>query len=205
MVEIDRDDRRKKKNRAPVKPLTVQIKNWLSTVTPIEALLYITLLIFALASLSEIKTWNKTNASISSTTDAQKDPDEISTSGLSLLDTIIVPEKPTVALQYSALVFPMEEGEVNHHNVLHCPNRDGGGKNKFCSKGYAEYTFKVMPDVKYYLYIETIAPTIYDNSLWVGVGEDASEDTLQRCPRLQAGPLVPVSNPLYLHKSSNVF
>ena len=62
----------------------------------------------------------------------------------------------------SAIVGPVEPLK----GMLTCKER--GGKNKECSRGYAEYRFKVKPRTKYYLWIRGVGPDLFANSLWVG-------------------------------------
>lgn len=56
--------------------------------------------------------------------------------------------------------------KVTDEGAVTCPEQ--GGKNLQCSKVYAEFTFsKLQPKTSYFLYVQTIAPTIMDNSLWI--------------------------------------
>lgn len=113
--------------------------------------------------------------------------------GLNVLST----ESMESSLSYSGLVEPMKE----FSSGVECPNMDGGGKNKQCSKGYSEYVFSVVVGKKYYLYIETVAPTIWDNSLWVGVS-NADSGKFESCPKI---PVVEETLVPHKHVKNNRF
>jgi len=91
-------------------------------------------------------------------------------------------ETSVSALSFNVIVRPM----VSKLNVVWCPDTGGGKANKLCSKGFAEYVFNVPKPGVYYVYVETVAPNINDNSLWVG-----SPNLLETCPANKAGGLVP--------------
>ena len=61
-----------------------------------------------------------------------------------------------------AIVAPIEPLK----GMLTC--KEQGGKNKECSRGYAEYRFKVKPRTKYYLWVRGLGPDLFANSLWIG-------------------------------------
>eukprot|EP00924_Labyrinthula_sp_SR-Ha-C_P010045 maker-scaffold_40-snap-gene-0.1-mRNA-1 protein AED:0.00 eAED:0.00 QI:66/1/1/1/1/1/2/691/299 len=100
---------------------------------------------------------------------------------------LLQPEKVASALDSSQVGGPMLKEEDK--KLLSCPNVDGGGKNKQCSKGFSTYVFKVKPNTEYFLYVETVAPNIWDNSLWIGTNGD--QTIFKTCPRKRAVPLVP--------------
>ncbi len=105
----------------------------------------------------------------------------------------------TASTQASGLMAPFKI----MNNMAICPNIGGGGKNIQCTKGYVEFRFKVNKAGIYYLYIETFAPTLLDNSLWVSPpldptnGNELPADDEQLKSFLQCdskhtpGPLVP--------------
>jgi hypothetical protein len=97
-------------------------------------------------------------------------------------------DKAVQAKKFNAKLRGLVGGEGG---ALICPDKGGGNNNKACSKSYAEYLFKVPAPGSYYVYVETVAPNINDNSLWVGMpGLDRT--AFATCPQgVKAGPLVP--------------
>mmetsp|Transcript_5539 Transcript_5539/g.10404 ORF Transcript_5539/g.10404 Transcript_5539/m.10404 type:complete len:336 (+) Transcript_5539:136-1143(+) len=96
------------------------------------------------------------------------------------------PEKAVPATAYNVKVRPLEVRE----NLVICPDKGGGSENKICSKAYAEYLFKVPSPGAYYVYVESVAPNINDNSLWIGA-PSLDSSGFASCPSAKAGPLVP--------------
>jgi len=97
-------------------------------------------------------------------------------------------EKPISAGDYNVLLRPMV-GMPQWKSVI-CPDKGGGKQNKICSKAYTEYLFDVPSPGVYYVYVETIAPNINDNSLWIGA-PNADPGRFMTCPSVKAGSLVP--------------
>lgn len=96
-------------------------------------------------------------------------------------------EKSVQADKYNVKLRPIE---VKNNRQLICPDKGGGSNNKVCSKAYAEYLFQIPKPGSYYVYVETVAPNIMDNSLWVGApGLDQAD--YAKCPTIKAGPLMP--------------
>jgi hypothetical protein len=79
--------------------------------------------------------------------------------------------------------------ETNDRGAVLCPER--GGKNTQCCKSSALYEFAGgRAGAKHFLYVQTIAPTLNDISLWVGPAQEDAE--FAKCRSEQAaGPLVP--------------
>jgi hypothetical protein len=107
-----------------------------------------------------------------------------------------LPETFVPANKYvgSKLTKPLEI--KGNNGGIWCPEKGGGTKNLACSKTSTEYRFQVKKEGKYYLYVQTIAPTIMDNSLWIGrvdVSPGSKEyDAFYECSSsTTAGPLIP--------------
>jgi len=101
---------------------------------------------------------------------------------------ILEVEKPALAYDYNVMLRPLVQRSSDKSVV--CPDKGGGKYNKVCSKAYAEYHFNIPSPGTYYVYVETVAPNINDNSLWVG-SPDVDQSTFGECPGTKAGPLVP--------------
>jgi len=105
-------------------------------------------------------------------------------------DTFVPADRTAFALAKPLEAHPKYAGGV------WCPEKGGGTRNQACSKVSAEYRIRVTTPGKYFLYVEAVAPTIMDNSLWIGRGDvQEGEDELREFAECSsttlAGPLIP--------------
>lgn len=102
-------------------------------------------------------------------------------------NVILQPEMFIPANKFSSIVkkpLDVQSGTVS------CPER--GGKNAPCGKVPIEYRFQVKDPGDYFLYIQVVAPSLNDNSLWVELVSGADEHIYEECQtNINAGPLIP--------------